>query len=131
MVVRGICAVRAGVEGLSENLRVRSILGRFLEHARVYAFANGGEPDVLIGSADLMHRNLDRRVEALVNIKKPEHVTELLDMLDLSMQPTTAAWDLQADGTWQANRWDTENKPLEDIQTAFMNRQRRSGARVR
>jgi polyphosphate kinase len=131
MVVRGICAVRPGVPGLSENLTVRSILGRFLEHARVYAFARGGDPDVLIGSADLMHRNLDRRVEALVNLVHQEHVTELLDMLGLSMQPTTAAWDLQPDGTWQAHRWDAEGKPLEDIQVAFMNRQRRSGARVR
>ncbi|MDR3359338.1 MAG: hypothetical protein LBO20_01500, partial [Bifidobacteriaceae bacterium] len=60
-----------------------------------------------------------------------EHITELVDMLDLSMQPTTAAWVLQPDGTWQANRWDADGKPLEDIQVAFMNRQRRSGARVR
>ncbi|MDR1392436.1 MAG: RNA degradosome polyphosphate kinase [Bifidobacteriaceae bacterium] len=131
LVVRGICAVRSGVPGLSENLRVRSILGRFLEHARVYAFANAGDPDVLIGSADLMHRNLDRRVEALVNLTSQEHVTELLDMLALSMQPTTAAWDLQPDGSWKANRCDGQGHPLEDIQTAFMNRQRRSGARVR
>jgi polyphosphate kinase len=131
MVVRGICAVRAGVPGLSENLRVRSILGRFLEHARVYAFARGGDPDVLIGSADLMHRNLDRRVEALVNIKVQEQVTELIDMLDLSMRPTTAAWDLMPDGAWQARRKDADGQPLEDIQSLFMARERRSGARVR
>jgi polyphosphate kinase len=131
MVVRGICAVRPGVPGLSENLRVRSILGRFLEHARVYAFANSGQPDVLIGSADLMHRNLDRRVEALVNIENQGQITELLDMLDLSMQPTTAAWDLQPDGTWLAHRLNAAGQPLEDIQSAFMARQRRSGARVR
>jgi polyphosphate kinase len=131
MVVRGICAVRPGEPGLSDNIKVRSILGRFLEHARVYAFANGGDPDVLIGSADLMHRNLDRRVEALVNLKNPEHVQELLDMLQLSMSPATAAWDLGSDGAWTANRWDAAGKPLEDIQSAFMARQRRSGARVR
>jgi polyphosphate kinase len=131
MVVRGICAVRPGVPGLSDNVRVRSILGRFLEHARVYAFANGGNPDVLIGSADLMHRNLDRRVEALVNLTTQEHITELLDMLDLSMQPTTAAWDLGPDGVWTANRWDADGRPLEDIQALFMARERRSGARVR
>ncbi|MDR1189785.1 MAG: RNA degradosome polyphosphate kinase [Bifidobacteriaceae bacterium] len=131
MVVRGICAVRPGVPELSENIKVRSILGRFLEHARVYAFANGGDPDVLIGSADLMHRNLDRRVEALVNLRTAEHITELVDMLQLSMSPATAAWDLQSDGVWKAHRHDSEGKPLEDIQSAFMARQRRSGARVR
>jgi polyphosphate kinase len=131
MVVRGICAVRPGVQGLSENLTVRSILGRFLEHARVYAFAGGGKPDVLIGSADLMHRNLDRRVEALVNLDKPEQITEMIDMLDLSLQPTTAAWDLQSDGSWRPNRKDKDGQPLTDIQDAYMARQRRSGARVR
>ncbi|MDR2453528.1 MAG: RNA degradosome polyphosphate kinase [Bifidobacteriaceae bacterium] len=131
MVVRGICAVRPGAVGLSENLRVRSILGRFLEHARVYAFANAGHPDVLIGSADLMHRNLDRRVEALVNLVNQAHITELIDMLDLSMQPTTAAWDLGPDDTWVPQRKTAQGDPLEDIQSLFMARQRRSGARVR
>jgi polyphosphate kinase len=131
MVVRGICAVRPGVQGLSENVKIRSILGRFLEHARVYAFANAGDPDVLIGSADLMHRNLDRRVEALVNIKNPAHVTELLDMLKLSMDPSIAAWELLPNGEWAPQRWDNNGKPLEDIQTAYMARQRRTGARVR
>jgi polyphosphate kinase len=131
MVVRGICAVRAGVPGLSENLRVRSILGRFLEHARIYAFANGGQPDVMIGSADLMHRNLDRRVEALVNLTDQGHITELIDMLKLSMDPSTAAWDLQPDGTWEAHRYDENGLPLNDIQSVYMARERRSGARVR
>ncbi|MDR1799599.1 MAG: RNA degradosome polyphosphate kinase, partial [Bifidobacteriaceae bacterium] len=131
MVVRGICAVRAGVPGLSDNLRVRSILGRFLEHARIYAFANAGEPDVMIGSADLMHRNLDRRVEALVNLTDQGHITELLDMLKLSMDPQTAAWDLQPDGTWAAHRYDAKGLPMNDIQSTYMARERRSGARVR
>jgi polyphosphate kinase len=131
MVVRGICAVKAQVPGLSDNLRVRSILGRFLEHARVYAFANGGDPDVLIGSADLMHRNLDRRVETLVNLSDPGHITELLDMLRLSMEPGTAAWELGPDGKWQPHRFDQDGNPLTDIQSAYMARQRRTGARVR
>jgi polyphosphate kinase len=131
MVVRGICALRAGVPGMSETIRVRSILGRFLEHARVYAFAAGGSPDVLIGSADLMHRNLDRRVEALVNTTDPGHITELLDIMALSMDETTASWHLQPDGTWLAHRFDAEGNPLNDIQEMFMARQRRRGVRLR
>src|SRR5659263_532234 len=99
LAVRGTCAVRPGVPGLSETIRVRSILGRFLEHARVLAFANGAEPEVMIGSADLMHRNPDRRVEALVTVG-PEHAAELLDLLRLSMDDTTASWHLGPDGTW-------------------------------
>jgi polyphosphate kinase len=131
MVVRGICAIRAGVPGMSETIRVRSILGRFLEHARVYAFANAGAPDVLIGSADLMHRNLDRRVESLVNTTDPGHITELLDMMAMSMDDSTASWHLLADGTWQAHRFDDDGQPLTDIQEAFMARQRRPGVRLR
>ncbi|MCL2804158.1 MAG: RNA degradosome polyphosphate kinase [Micrococcales bacterium] len=130
MVIRGICAVKARVPGLSENLRVRSILGRFLEHARVYAFANDGSPDVLIGSADLMHRNLDRRVETLVNVSDPGHITELLDMLKLSMDAGTAAWEMGPDGQYAALRFDKNGKPLADIQDLYMARRRRSGARV-
>ncbi|MCL1898275.1 MAG: RNA degradosome polyphosphate kinase [Micrococcales bacterium] len=131
MLVRGICAVKAQVPGLSENLRVRSILGRFLEHSRVYAFANGGDPDVLIGSADLMHRNLDRRVEVLVNLTDPGHITETLDMLRLSMEPTTAAWEMGPDGRYVAQRYEADGTPLTDIQSAYMARGRRGSTRVR
>ncbi|MCU0266768.1 MAG: RNA degradosome polyphosphate kinase, partial [Actinomycetia bacterium] len=99
--VRGICAIRAGVPGLSETLRVRSILGRFLEHSRIYWFAAGGNPEVWIGSADLMHRNLDRRVEALVRLASPQHVEELTALLDLGLAESTAAWELLPDGRWE------------------------------
>ena len=102
IVERGICALKPGVPGLSENIRVRSILGRFLEHSRIYAFANSdgpqiGEgpaagPEVWIGSADLMHRNLDRRVEALVRIVAPEQIDELIKYVDLQMADSTASW---------------------------------------
>ena len=92
--VRGICCLRPGVPGLSENIEVISILGRFLEHSRAYEFANGGDTEVWIGSADLMHRNLDRRVESLVSLKLPEHVQEIDALFTLALEPDTAAWEI-------------------------------------
>lgn len=120
MTVRGICAVRAGIDGLSENIKVRSILGRYLEHARVYAFANGGDPEVWIGSADLMHRNLDRRVEALIRIEDQRHIEELVGLLELSAADTTSSWRLQADGTWVRVHLDENGERLTDIQETLM-----------
>src|SRR5690606_35034164 len=129
LVVRGICAVKPGVPGLSETIRVRSILGRFLEHARIFAFANGGEdPEVLIGSADLMHRNLDRRVEALVRISDPDHVADLLERLDLSMADDVATWHLEPDGTWARHHVDDDGVPLQDLQELLVARSRRRPA---
>jgi polyphosphate kinase len=113
---RGICALRPGVAGLSETIRVRSILGRFLEHSRVYAFGNGGDTEVWIGSADLMHRNLDRRVEALVRLTSPDHVAELTDMMDLAFSDDTASWQLGPDGRWERHHADEEGRPLRDLQ---------------
>ena len=101
LVVRGICTLRPGVPGLSENIRVRSILGRFLEHSRVYWFAGGGQPEAWIGSADLMHRNLDRRVEVLVRIPSAEHIAQLGDLLETSVRDQTKSWHLGPDGTWE------------------------------
>jgi polyphosphate kinase len=101
---------------LSENIRVRSILGRFLEHSRVFLFENGGEPEVWIGSADLMHRNLDRRVEVLVQLKEPDHVTELSDLFDLAMDETTGSWWLQADDSWESRLSGPDGRPLRDLQ---------------
>ncbi len=100
VVVRGICALRPGVPGLSENIRVRSILGRFLEHSRIFSFENDGDREIFIVSADMMHRNLDRRIEALVRLSDEGHVAELTELLDTSMDEDTISWHLQADGTW-------------------------------
>ena len=100
LLVRGICAVRPGVPGLSENITVRSVLGRFLEHSRVFWFDNAGDPEVWIGSADLMHRNLDRRVEVLVALPSAESVEEIGKILDVAFDEGTAAWELDPDGVW-------------------------------
>ncbi|WP_376784206.1 RNA degradosome polyphosphate kinase [Demequina capsici] len=130
LVIRGICALRPGVDGLSENIRVRSILGRFLEHSRIYAFGGGGEPEVFIGSADLMHRNLDRRIEALVTIVDPTQVAMLLENVELAMSAEVGAWELDSDGSWTAMRADAEGRPLKDLQSLYIERQpqrRRSG----
>ena len=102
LLVRGICALRPGVAGLSENVKVRSVLGRFLEHSRVFSFEGGGEPATWIGSADLMHRNLDRRVEVLVRLPEASR-DEVRRLLDLAFAPTTQAWELGADGEWKRN----------------------------
>jgi polyphosphate kinase len=103
LVTRAICALRPGVPGLSETIEVRSILGRFLEHSRVYWFDNGGEPEAWIGSADMMHRNLDRRVEVLVRLPEPSLVSEVGEMLELAFAPDTVAWELDSNGDWSRN----------------------------
>lgn len=123
--VRGICAVRPGVAGLSENIRVRSILGRFLEHSRVFAFGNGGEPEVWFGSADLMHRNLDRRIEALVRVADPAHRATLNRLLETGMSDSTSSWHLAADGNWIRHSTDAEGRPLRNIQEMLIDARRR------
>ncbi|MDP9117232.1 MAG: RNA degradosome polyphosphate kinase [Actinomycetota bacterium] len=100
LLVRTFCTIRSGVPGLSENITTRSILGRFLEHSRVYYFGGGGAPEYWIGSADLMHRNLDRRVEVLCEISDPHARAHLRNCLDAAFAPEIAAWDLQPDGDW-------------------------------
>ncbi|MCU1432551.1 MAG: degradosome polyphosphate kinase [Actinotalea sp.] len=125
LVVRGACAVRPGVPGLSETIRIRSVLGRFLEHARIFAFANDDDPEVFIGSADLMHRNLDRRVETLVRVADPDHVRELLELIELSMDPATSSWHLDADGTWTRHHTGPDGERLRDLQELLITRQRR------
>ncbi len=100
VVVRGICAIRPGAPGLSETIRVRSILGRFLEHSRVMSFINGGDPEYWLGSADLMHRNLDRRVETLVRVKDPAVKERLGGILDRLIADDVIRWELDVEGTW-------------------------------
>jgi polyphosphate kinase len=114
--IRGICAIRPGVAGLSENIRVRSILGRFLEHSRIFAFAGGGRAEVWIGSADMMHRNLDRRVETLVRLASPDHVVELAQLMATAFSDEVAAWHLGSDGKWTRRHIDAEGNPLTDLQ---------------
>jgi len=100
LIIRGICTLRPGVPGLSDNIRVRSVVGRFLEHSRVYWFSGGGRPEAWIGSADLMHRNLDRRVEVLVRMPSHEHITQLGDLLATYASDDTTSWHLEADASW-------------------------------
>jgi polyphosphate kinase len=122
--VRGICALRPGIPGLSDRIRVISILGRFLEHSRSYCFENGGDREVWIGSADLMHRNLDRRVEALVRLVDPTQVAQMYGLFDLAFDPGTSAWDLSGDGHWTRRVIDEEGEPLMDYQEALIARSR-------
>jgi polyphosphate kinase len=103
LIIRGMCALRPGVPGLSDNIRVRSIVGRFLEHSRVFRFGVGDDAEYWIGSADLMHRNLDRRVEALVRVTLPSAQDDLRNVLELSMSDRTEGWDLAGDGIWHRN----------------------------
>jgi polyphosphate kinase len=124
--VRGICALRPGVPGLSETIRVRSVLGRFLEHSRVYEFENGGDPEVWIGSADLMHRNLDRRVEVLVRVPATRHREELDQLLDLGFAADSKAWHLHADGVW--SRQPTDWAAGVDVQEHLIDTARRRAA---
>ncbi|KHK96232.1 polyphosphate kinase [Microbacterium mangrovi] len=118
--VRGICSLKPGVPGLSESIRVRSILGRYLEHSRIFSFANDGDEIVYIGSADMMHRNLDRRVEALVRVIHPPHVKELDDLFTLAMSDETASWHLTADGVWERHAVGADGARLADLQDLTM-----------
>lgn len=117
VLVRGICALRPGVEGLSENIEVRSILGRFLEHSRIFVFEiDGGEPTVYIGSADMMHRNLDRRVEALVRLTDPKQIETCVNLIDTGMSNSVQSWRLDSEGTWVRENLNTDGTPKRDYQ---------------
>jgi polyphosphate kinase len=120
VVVRGICALRPGAEGFSENISVRSILGRFLEHSRIMHFNRISE--FWIGSADMMHRNLDRRVEALVQVKDPRLTAYLDDLFESALDPSTRCWELGSDGQWTASP--QEGHTVRDHQVSLMERHR-------
>ncbi len=128
LLTRGICAIRPGIPGLSENITVRSILGRYLEHSRIMMFANGGEPTAWIGSADLMHRNLDRRVEVLVRLPHQDQVDYVKALLDVAFDAHTAAWELDADGAW-ARTTSPDEEPLVDFQELQIELHRRRRAK--
>ncbi|MGD9730994.1 MAG: polyphosphate kinase 1 [Desulfamplus sp.] len=110
--IRGLCSLRAGVPGLSETIRVYSIIGRFLEHSRIYRFENGGDPIFLIGSADWMKRNLDRRMETIVPILSQEIKAELEDILSIYERDNTFSWDMQPDGTYTRRTPTAGEEPL-------------------
>ena len=129
--VRGICSLKVGLDGVGDNITVRSILGRYLEHSRIFAFANDGDPQVYIGSADMMHRNLDRRVEALVRVVAPAHVKELVDLFDVAMSDETSSWHLEPAGDWVRHHVSESGTPLVDLQERTMTQiQRRRRARA-
>jgi polyphosphate kinase len=124
--VRGICTLRPGIAGLSDNIRVRSVLGRFLEHSRIYAFGTGEDEDsqVWIGSADMMHRNLDRRVELVVQVVDPVHQRRLRRFLDMGMDDGTSSWWLSPDGYWVRHSRDEAGNPLRDVQETLVRERR-------
>jgi len=124
LVIRGICALRPGVIGLSENIEVVSFLGRFLEHSRIFHFGNAGEDEIWIGSADMMHRNLDRRVESLVRLTDSNSRQILLGMLDELTSGQYAAWHLHGDTTWSRLAKDSEDLTLPDWQATLIRRYR-------
>jgi polyphosphate kinase len=127
LVVRGICAIRGGVPGLSENIRIISILGRFLEHSRIFHFLNNGENELWIGSADLMHRNLDRRVESMVKINQNDHKRMLLRALDSYLAPTTSSWHMNKAGSWDRITESASGAKLDDLHQQVINWYRARG----
>jgi polyphosphate kinase len=109
--IRGLCCLRPGVPGLSENIRVFSVLGRFLEHGRIYGFENDGSPEYFIGSADWMKRNLDRRIETIAPIEAPRLIAEVEEILTVAENDNCSAWDLQPDGSYVRRQPETGEEP--------------------
>ena len=122
IVVRGICALKFTSQAQRENIKVRSILGRFLEHSRIYYFKNDSAEEYFIGSADMMHRNLDRRVEALVRIENDKHKLRLKGILDDSFSDQYSTWTLQDDNSWDRKTFDLDGARLVNFQDHFVDR---------
>ena len=122
IIVRGACSFRMSKVAQFRNVQVRSILGRFLEHSRIYNFHNAGEPEFFIGSADIMERNLDRRVEALIRVDESAHKAELASILELSASPRFRKWEMAEDDSWHYIKNGPEGKSLEDFQEYFIER---------
>lgn len=131
LLIRGICALKPGVPGLSETIEVRSVVGRFLEHSRAFTFEAGGDPTVYIGSADMMHRNLDRRVESLVRLTSPEHIQEIEALFDLAFSDETEAWLLDGDGAWTRHHRGADGRALANLQEELLRVHGKRRARVR
>ena len=113
LMVRGMCSLRPGVEGLSENIQVMSVIGRFLEHSRLFLFANGGQREIYLGSADWMPRNLDRRVEAVVPIEDPAHGDQLDKLFDLYADDNASVWDMRPDGAFVQRQPEAEERRVQ------------------
>jgi polyphosphate kinase len=129
LICRGVCALRPGIPGVSENVRVISVVDRYLEHSRIYYFGNGGDPQVYIGSADWMDRNLSRRVEVVFPIDPPELKKRVInDILEVSLADTAKARELQADGSYRRRRPRDGEKPVRSQET-FMEQARANAAR--
>jgi polyphosphate kinase len=124
LIVRGVCSLRPGIAGLSENIRVRSVLGRFLEHSRLFVFEAGDRSVTFLGSADLMPRNLDHRVEVLLPVEAVGNQSEIAATLDTLLADTAASWELEAEGTWRRVRPKKEERPR-SAQATLMRRARR------
>lgn len=117
LIIRGICCLRPGLEGISDNIRVVSVIGRFLEHSRIFYFYNQGEEEIYIGSADWMQRNLDRRIEAVVPIEDPQIFQDLKGILDLMLSDNRQAWELQPDGHYVQRKPDDDEEVISTHET--------------
>ena len=129
LIIRGTCCLRPGLPDISDNIRVISIIGRYLEHSRIFWFHNNGKSECFIGSADWMPRNLDRRVEAVTPIEEPAIAQKLYEIMDLMLKDNRQAWELQTDGQYQ-QRQANEGEEIRSSQMILMEQALASVAKV-